>query len=341
MPTRHSALERHVFWSLKQAEGEEFIRKGHTGNDRNCPAIDKRCDKCNVKGHFGVKCRSRKRKSNEELPRLTDRPRYNQTYTNRTNVRAIECNDTSNDAEVSTIYNIKTEEDDQISCQIGGIRIDMLIDSGSKHNIIDEVTWQYMSQNSAIIMSKHRSTTKTFMAYATHTPLKVNLVFDAEVSIEGGPSKPKIATFYVIEKGERPLLGKMTAKELGVLSIGIPNEQSIVNRIRTKQKPFTKMKNIFFLVQIPIDHNIKPVIQPLRRTPVALQNQINNKIDELLLLDIIEKVNEPSPWVSPLVPILKDNGDLRLCIDMRRANEAIVRENHPLPTMETFFTKAS
>lgn len=50
--------------------------------------------------------------------------------------------------------------------------------------------------------------------------------------------------------------------------------------------------------------------------------------------DIIEPVNGPSRWISSIVPIIKGNGEIRICIDMRRANEAILRENHPLPTMD-------
>lgn len=46
-------------------------------------------------------------------------------------------------------------------------------------------------------------------------------------------------------------------------------------------------------------------------------------------------MNEPSQWISPVVPVLKGD-DVRVCIDMRRANEAVQRENHPLPTMEDF-----
>lgn len=51
-------------------------------------------------------------------------------------------------------------------------------------------------------------------------------------------------------------------------------------------------------------------------------------------MDIIEEVTGPSKWVSPIVPVLKDNGEVRICLDMRRANAAILRENHPLPTMD-------
>ena len=30
----------------------------------------------------------------------------------------------------------------------------------------------------------------------------------------------------------------------------------------------------------------------------------------------------------------KPDGDIRVCVDMRRANEAIERERHPIPTIE-------
>ena len=49
---------------------------------------------------------------------------------------------------------------------------------------------------------------------------------------------------------------------------------------------------------------------------------------------IIEKVEGPTPWVSPLVIIPKKNGEARLCIDMRRTNKAINRERHPSPTVD-------
>lgn len=50
---------------------------------------------------------------------------------------------------------------------------------------------------------------------------------------------------------------------------------------------------------------------------------------------------EVSSWVSPLLPelSLKDNEDLRLCVDMRRANVAIIGENHSLSMMDYLFSR--
>ncbi len=53
--------------------------------------------------------------------------------------------------------------------------------------------------------------------------------------------------------------------------------------------------------------------------------------------DIIEPVDGPTPRVNPVRPVVifpKSNEEIRLCIDMRRANEAIVRGRHPIPTVD-------
>ena len=81
--------------------------------------------------------------------------------------------------------------------------------------------------------------------------------------------------------------------------------------------------------------SVRPVAQPVRRIPFGLLEKVDKKLDELLEADIIEEVPEgPSGWISPLVVAPKGDGDVRVCVDMRRANEAIVRERHPIPAVE-------
>lgn len=53
----------------------------------------------------------------------------------------------------------------------------------------------------------------------------------------------------------------------------------------------------------------------------------------MLQQDIIEPVHGPTSWVSPVVVVPKGTG-VRLCVDMRQANDAIIRERHPIPTID-------
>ena len=42
----------------------------------------------------------------------------------------------------------------------------------------------------------------------------------------------------------------------------------------------------------------------------------HRKVDELLEAGIFERGEGPTPWVSPIVMVLKDDGDIRLSADM-------------------------
>lgn len=133
----------------------------------------------------------------------------------------------------------------------------------------------------------------------------------------------------MIKNGTKDLLGKIAAKILGVgLRMGLE-----INTMGL----FPKFKDV--LVNLPIDLSVKPVYQPYKRIPIPLETKVNNKIRELIESDIIEEVNEPLRWVSSMIPVLKENEEIRICIDMRRANAAIIRENHPLPTMDQLLPK--
>lgn len=88
------------------------------------------------------------------------------------------------------------------------------------------------------------------------------------------------------------------------------------------------------VVKLQIDPNDAPVSQPYRRIPFGLRSKVEQKLDELVKQYIIEKVEEASEWISPVVIAPKGDNDIRLCLDMRQANSAIIRERHSLPTVD-------
>ena len=87
-------------------------------------------------------------------------------------------------------------------------------------------------------------------------------------------------------------------------------------------------------MKIHIDPEVTPVAQPQHRVPFHVGKDVEKKLQELQDLDIIEDIEGPTPWVSPLVAVPKSNGDVRVCVDMHCANEAVIRERHPIPTLE-------
>jgi hypothetical protein len=64
--------------------------------------------------------------------------------------------------------------------------------------------------------------------------------------------------------------------------------------------------------------------------------------DMLLDNDIIEPVTEGTDWVSNIVTVPnKDSGEIRLCIDLREVNKAVIRERHPTRTVDDILHSAN
>ena len=110
-----------------------------------------------------------------------------------------------------------------------------------------------------------------------------------------------------------------------------------VNNVEGSYIPFSKILGV--QVDIQMDPQIKPVFQPLRRVPIPLEAAVDKKIEELLARDIIETKSGPTTWVSPLVIVGKSNGDVRLCLDLRRVNEAVLREQHPMACVDEYLAR--
>lgn len=56
-----------------------------------------------------------------------------------------------------------------------------------------------------------------------------------------------------------------------------------------------------------------------------MRDKIDQKLNDLVDLDVIQRAEGPTPWISPVVVVPKANGDIRVGVNMRQANGAIVR----------------
>ena len=88
------------------------------------------------------------------------------------------------------------------------------------------------------------------------------------------------------------------------------------------------------IYHIEIDETVKPAIHAARRVPVALQQELKNKLDELVEQGIIVPETEPTDWVSSLTVVKKPSGKLRLCLDPKELNSAIKRSHYHMTTIE-------
>ena len=91
-------------------------------------------------------------------------------------------------------------------------------------------------------------------------------------------------------------------------------------------------EGIFWLQLKP---DSKPYQAPPRCVAYALQEPIKDELDWLQKLDAITLlgVDETAEWCNTYVLVSKANGELRLCLDSVRLNQALIRPVHRGPML--------
>jgi len=168
---------------------------------------------------------------------------------------------------------------------IQGTIINLILDSGSSVNIIDEKQWSSMKNKPPLKPAKLR-----IYAYGSKVPISFIGVFD---SIVQSGNKTTAATFYVTNDSNISLMGYKTASDLNLLRINVNSvnctEPLITVDDLTRMHPelfngIGKLKD--FQVTLHIDKSVMPVAQPHRRIPFHMRKKVEKEIASLLEQDV-------------------------------------------------------
>ena len=85
---------------------------------------------------------------------------------------------------------------------------------------------------------------------------------------------------------------------------------------------------------IKTNPTVPPVQHGRQKVPIEYKEEIKKELTEMVWQRIITKQTEPTPWVSSLMYPKKANSKLRICLDPKDLNKAIIHENHKAPTLE-------
>jgi len=97
---------------------------------------------------------------------------------------------------------------------------------------------------------------------------------------------------------------------------------------------FTDLKGIIGDLGV-MKITLKPDVKPVKQRPYHLNTKYKEKVqlelDKMLMAGIIEPIEE-SDWVSPMVVQEKKQKDeIRICVDLRKLNDACVHGPFPTP----------
>lgn len=280
-----------------------------------CRAKDHQCTKCSRWNHLEKMCRTK--------------PKEHVDYVGGKSSTESDC---SSDSSVSRVRGDDGKlTSPRTKIELLGRKIKVVIDTGCCVNIIGADTYGLLKNPPPL-----KNTKKRLFPYQSKSTLGISGKFSADVRFKLNSTK---ATFYVVEGQGESLLGFGTAQELGIVQIlGSITTDTVVQKFPSVFEGTGKFTGR--QMQIHVDPNIAPVAQLHNRIPFHLRDKLDDEIKRLQKADIIEPASGPTPWVSPVVLVPKPHkpDQLRLCIDMRAANKAVLRERHQLPTIDDLVT---
>eukprot|EP00795_Rhopilema_esculentum_P004164 gene4164-biopygen11942 len=225
-------------------------------NSKDCRVTKgRKCMKCGIMGHFAKCCKTQNPK----------KPENHQ-------VRASKVTTESSSDDETSVFKIGSKERPVYPVYIDGTPINMLIDSGSTLNIIDETSFQKLPKEPQLESSK----TKIF-TYLGKEPLKLKGTFRAKAEAFGKETQAK---FYVTKGSGGALLGQKTAEKLDILRVGpvLGSKADPTNSLHKSVNEISQEK--------PTEHKIDPKIQKV------LDN--NREVFEGMAFEQFQKVIEQS-----------------------------------------------
>ena len=271
---------------------------------QHCPAREAICHRCRKKGHYKSQCFSNVAEATEDS--------------------STELGDTSfldavSDERSSTSWNE--------SLLVNGQSVIFKVDTGAEVSVITEETMNRLTR------LEQRSTTKRLIT-ANKTPLDVKCEFTACLTYS---NRSVEQTLYVVKGIQNNLLGLPAIKALKMLA-----KVETIQKTILEQYPslFTGLGTLSGEYKIELKPDAKPfALYTPRNVPFPLREKVQKELGRMESLGVISKVEKPSSWCAGMVVVPKKSGAIRICVDYRPLNENVLREVHPLPTVEENLSK--
>ena len=154
----------------------------------------------------------------------------------------------------------------------------------------------------------------------------------------------KSVKFYIVEGGGPSLLGRDWLDGFKI-SLETINHVAMENEV---DKIISKYPNVFCeqlgklksaKVKLYLKDEAKPLFIKYRNPPIAYRELIDEELDKLLKDGVISPIDS-SEWATPAVPILKNDGKVRLCGNYKiTVNKYLKEVTYPLPLIHDLFAK--
>ena len=306
----------------------ECYRCGGQHKPHMCKHKESLCHNCNKKGHLAKKCHQRDKSGT--------RKSSHSRSTHSRSTHHIET-DTDNEVEdsVYTMFTLPSSKQDpiQITVDVDNYALPMELDTGASLSIISETVYKNLPS-----APKLQSTSAQLKTY-TGEPIKVLGCISVKVCHN---AQEKCLPLIVVS-GEGPsLLGRNWLEQLKLdwtsvfrLQSETELEDILADHKEVFKDELGKLQGT--TVKLHIDPKSVPKFCKARPLPFSLKKKVESELQRLQAEGVISPVRF-SDWATPIVPVAKRDGNLRICGDYKvTLNRVLQCEVYPLPRIEELF----
>ncbi|XP_037501390.1 uncharacterized protein K02A2.6-like [Rhipicephalus sanguineus] len=224
----------------------------------------------------------------------------------------------------------------------GGQELSMIIDTGSPVSVIPVSVYERHRRRWPALAK----TALRLSCFLGPLPVIGKLTMDVKSGTVTVTSK------LVVVGCQGPLLcGRRTIEEFGKAGVSLldANSAACVNFVQQNAQLKALLDEFSQLfdnklgccegppVKLHIKEGARPRFCKARTVPYAMRAQVSAENDRLVEGGVLSQISV-SEWATPVVPVAKKNGDIRLCGDFKlTVNPATYSEQYPLPKVDDIF----
>ena len=295
----------------------------------HCPARNSQCNSCGKTGHWKKACRSKRvnEVSGEIFP-IYSIDDDDHLFLGEVHIDAVKsscAHDSPWQAEVCLNQN----------------KLKFKLDSGADVSVIPLSLFARLAEKESL---KLEPTDKILLGPCNYK-IKCSGKFVGKLSAN---SQSLQEEFYVVEGLQTPLLGRMASFKLNLIqkvesvstNANKVDEKYTANIVKGYPSLFKGLGELEGEYRIRLIHEPTPFALTVpRKVPLPLLGKTKSELDRMLEIGVISPVHEPTQWCAPMVVVPKPSGDVRICVDLTKLNENILREVHPLPSVDYTLAK--
>ncbi|CAG4992790.1 unnamed protein product [Colias eurytheme] len=298
------------------------------------------CYVCGQRGHIAKVCKKRKCERVNHLG--SDESSVGEEFTDNCETVGIYTMDICGEQYDNSPWYVKLS--------INGVLIDMQVDSGAGVSVIPILLY------------------KKYFSHMSITPTSVNLKMYNGHSVKPmgkikcdilykNKSAYDLDLIIVDSDATSALLGRQWMKALNIKCINInslePNKShddidavQLMRHDDICSQLMRKYPNVFKSgigtyngpeVELKLKSDARPIFCKARLIPYSLRDAVDKELARLQQEGIISPV-DTSEWGTPIVPVIKSNGDIRLCGDFKiTLNPVLLDDKYPIPRIEDIF----